>query len=83
MHFTVVVFVSFIYFAYCMTDDDDPNIDPVYRSTDPSIREPSPCEVCKFFATELMTRLRETSSKMVIITYISYIVRLLHFLSRF
>jgi len=45
-------------------DDDDP-----YKTTDPKKREPSPCEICKYFVTELKSRLAETDkSKEVIET---------------
>jgi len=37
-------------------DDEDEPYDP-YTTTDPKKREPHPCEVCKFFITELADRL--------------------------
>ncbi|KAK2160479.1 hypothetical protein LSH36_132g00013 [Paralvinella palmiformis] len=46
-----------------LLDEEDP-----YKTTDPRRREPSPCEVCKYFATELLNRLDETDSKEIIRT---------------
>ena len=37
-------------------EEEDP-----YTSTDPSKREPTPCEICKYFATEFKTRLAESA----------------------
>ncbi|KAI0226368.1 Canopy-like protein 3 [Lamellibrachia satsuma] len=48
--------------AFCEDADEDP-----YTSKDPSKREPSPCEVCKFFVTELKSRLVETGKNREII----------------
>jgi hypothetical protein len=51
------------------TKDDDDNDEDPYTSTDPKKREPSPCEICKYFATELKARLAESAkSKEVIET---------------
>ena len=55
-----MIFVLFTLFIVSFAEDMS-----VYTHTDPAIREPSPCEVCKYFATELMSRLKETSSKEV------------------
>jgi len=41
---------------FCWRDDEDEVYDP-YTTTDPKKREPHPCEVCKFFITELHDRL--------------------------
>lgn len=46
-----------------LLDEEDP-----YKTTDPRRREPSPCEVCKYFTTELLSRLEETDSKEIIRT---------------
>lgn len=43
-------------------DDEDP-----FKTTDPKKREPSPCEICKFFVTELKSRLDESARSKEII----------------
>lgn len=46
-------------------DENDEEYDP-YTTKDPAKREPTPCEICKYFVTELQTRLDQTSSKEII-----------------
>lgn len=41
--------------VYTTKEVEDP-----YTSTDPSKREPTPCEICKYFATEFKLRLAES-----------------------
>jgi len=63
---SVVLCVSFTFATRDRDDDEDE--DP-YKTTDPKKREPSPCEICKYFVTELKSRLAESErSKEVIET---------------
>merc|ERR1712141_620923 len=48
-------------------DENDEEYDP-YTTKDPAKREPTPCEICKYFVTELQTRLDQTRSKEIIKT---------------
>lgn len=51
-----VLTLCFVYISAKYIDDDD----PAYVSTDPSVREPRPCEVCKYLVTELAARLEKS-----------------------
>ena len=53
------ILVVCIFVFITLTNSREIEEDP-YTSLDPSKREPSPCEICKYFATEFKSRLAET-----------------------
>ena len=55
LRFLIVLVLLNVIFAKRHEEEED-----LYKSMDPSKREPSPCEICKYFATEFKSRLAET-----------------------